>query len=99
MSLPSQFPAKVCLQRCSTCVFGPNSPISPERMRELADGWKGGNGHQICHHHGVGDEDGSRGEDVWCLGFWETQLTAIQRAMLVAAGYIVFVPPNPGEPR
>jgi hypothetical protein len=30
-------------------------------MRELADSWRNGSGHQICHHHGIGDS----GEDVW----------------------------------
>ncbi len=91
--LEPQFPAKVCEERCSTCVFGVNSPISAERMRELADGWKK-RGHQICHHHGVV----GHGEDVWCRGFWETQITDVLQALFIAMGYVVFVPCDPEEP-
>jgi hypothetical protein len=98
-ALKPQFPAKVRAARCATCIFGPNTPLSRERFAELAATWgKMRGSHQICHQHGTGDDEGgSDGEDVWCAGFWETQLTEHWRALFVALRFVVFVPAEPLE--
>lgn len=97
--------AKVCEQRCKTCVFDKqNRFIDTERFRELAKEWKNGQSHQICHQFGVGvmddNEDGEfehvlDGEDVWCRGFFDT-LPQWQQRLFELMGWIEFVP-LPGE--
>ena len=87
-----QFPAKVCATRCETCIFGPDSPITPRRFARLASTWaKMKGGHQVCHQYGTSEE----GTDVWCKGFWETQISEIYKRIFVAMGYVTFVSSDP----
>jgi hypothetical protein len=101
---------KVARERRATCIFGPNSPLSAARMREVTRSWAGGNGHQICHHFGSG-EAGSRpgdedfeGEDVWCRGFYDTQTPESVKELMrdfesVGLVRLVGEPPKDNEPR
>lgn len=90
-------PAVVAKTRCSTCIFGTNSPVDAERTRDLRAAWSKGDNHQVCHHFGVGTpdklEEGSR--DVWCRGFYETQVPPEVRELmegaLAAAGIVTFI--------
>ena len=93
-ALKPQFPAKVCEAKCKTCIFGPNSPLKRARFAAMAAKWaKMKGGHQTCHQWGVTEG----GEDVWCRGFWETQVDFEWRTLFEALGYVVFVPPEPEE--
>ena len=93
-ALKPQFPAKVCASRCKTCIFGPNTPLPRERFAELAKGWaKMRGGHQVCHQHGTSEG----GEDVYCRGFWDTQIPEADRVSFEARGYGTFVPSEPPE--
>ena len=52
-------------KRCSTCIFGTHSPISPERLAELRECWTIENRAQECHQHTVNDEQ------VGCAGHYQ----------------------------
>lgn len=78
-------------QQCSTCVFGPNSPISPERFRDLREQWerRGGETYQVCHQTatwtpGEDDEDAPPLEEQRvCRGFYDEMY--VRRGVPVAA--------------
>lgn len=46
-------------EKCSSCIFGPNSPVSPERFADLRAQWerRGNEKFQICHQVAVGNTD------------------------------------------
>ncbi len=52
-------------KRCSTCIFGAHSPISPERFAELRECWEKKDKGQECHQHTV------RHEQVGCAGHYQ----------------------------
>jgi len=98
---------KVAAARCSTCIFGPNSPIKdrPARMRELKRFWRLHDSHQVCHKFAIeGYEDGDEpldedappasinGEEVVCRGFYDTQTWGQMLRIADRLGCIVFVP-------
>lgn len=53
---------------CSSCIFGSNSPISPERLEDYKKKWRRLDTQQECHHSTV-EETG-----VVCRGYFEAAL-------------------------
>lgn len=91
MGLDPQFPAQVCARQCATCIFGPRTPITRERFAQLAAVWAKMRGsHQTCHAFGTTEG----GKDVWCAGFWETQVDDDHRLLFERLGYVTFVDPD-----
>lgn len=98
---PNSLTVRVAAARCDTCIFSKNRPVGPERMRDLAQGWRASNGdlqgHQICHVFGVGmltddnELEDFEGEDVWCRGFYDNHLPAEIRAIGEARGWVQFI--------
>lgn len=41
---------RICEERCSSCIFGPNSPISPARRDDYEYRWRTKDTFQNCHH-------------------------------------------------
>lgn len=69
----------MCEERCSTCIFGPNSPITPERRKDYMEKWQRSDTFQNCHHGTVNGDKAlmCRGFYDWCKSTgWEP--TAIQ---------------------
>ena len=65
-------------------------------MRDLHAQWQRTGGHQVCHYFGSeGDEEGEvDGADVWCRGFFETQVDPEVQALmygLAEVGIVTFV--------
>lgn len=58
-------PFQVNRRQCSTCIFGPKSPISPERFDQLKAQWAEEDIVQTCHHSSM------YGEQVGCRGHYE----------------------------
>lgn len=54
-------------------------------MRRLAAEWARFKSHQICHQHGTS----AGGDDVWCAGFYETQIPDDLKRSFEEAGFIV----------
>jgi hypothetical protein len=52
-------------RQCSTCIFGPHSPIGNARFEELKKGWTEGNCVQQCHQSNIA------GGNVACRGHYE----------------------------
>lgn len=55
--MSGQLKLRVVKGKCATCVFGPNSPITPERFQDLRRQWleRGHERFQICHHFATGN--------------------------------------------
>lgn len=56
---------KVNASQCSTCIFGPNSPLTPERLEQYKAQWQSKNRVQECHHATM------KHEKVGCRGHYE----------------------------
>lgn len=50
---------RVMSEKCGTCIFGPESPVGPERFAELRALWEkqGAEHWQVCHHSATGWSD------------------------------------------
>jgi hypothetical protein len=70
---------RVMPEKCSSCIFGPNSPIRPGRFEDLREQWerKANETYQVCHQTSVWDpddpEDGPDPEDdpAVCRGWYD----------------------------
>jgi hypothetical protein len=79
MTEPDLTRIRVCAERCSTCIFGPDSPITPARRRDYERQWRRADTFQNCHHGTVTGDRAlmCRGFFDWCKATgWEP--TAIQ---------------------
>ena len=56
---------KVNQRMCSTCIFGQNSPIPPERFAQLKEQWEREGIVQECHHATL------KQEQIACRGHYE----------------------------
>lgn len=58
---------RVNQEQCSTCIFGPNSPVSKDRFEDLREMWEtdGDERVQTCHHSSI------KGGDTGCRGHYE----------------------------
>jgi hypothetical protein len=56
-------------ERCSSCIFGAKSPVSPERFKELKRTWARRDTHQTCHHSTI------EGGQVACKGYFDAALS------------------------
>lgn len=57
---------RICSERCQTCIFGPESPISSASRREYERKWKRRDSFQNCHYGTiVGDKA------LMCRGFYD----------------------------
>lgn len=56
---------KVNRRQCSTCIFGPKSPIPPERLEDYKREWAEKGATQECHHATMTHEE------VACRGHYE----------------------------
>lgn len=55
------FGLEVQRSACSTCIFGPRSPVDlAAKLAEIADAYGGFNGYRVCHHSAT----------AVCAGFW-----------------------------
>lgn len=95
-------------EQCSTCVFGPDTPIPPERFQDLKEQWlaKTNESFQVCHQTAAWDVDDPEDEVpsidqiAVCRGFWDEMY--VKRGVPVSVlqifermGWIVFeVPPE-----
>lgn len=66
MTAPDLTVIRVCEERCATCIFGPNSPISPARRDEYMEWCRRGDTFQNCHY---GTITGDRA--LMCRGFYD----------------------------
>lgn len=102
---------RIMAGKCSSCIFGPNSPVAPERFAELRALWeqRGAEAYQICHQTFTGDTDDEdyvqpdmTSEAAVCGGFYEEmyQRRGIAVQVIQVAermGWIEFVEPEPEE--
>ena len=87
---------RVCEERCATCIFGPDSPISPQRREEYMRRWRQNDTFQNCHHGTVTGDHAlmCRGFYDWCKAVgWEP--LAIQLGERLDRLYFVPVPELP----
>jgi len=81
---------RVCKERCKSCIFSPDSPISSERRKEYERMWKKADRFQNCHYgtH-VGDKAlMCRGFYDWCKATgWEPPTITVGERM----GRLIFV--------
>lgn len=82
---------RVMAEKCSSCIFGPNSPLRRGRFEDLRAHWEkqGAEAHQVCHLTGAWDEDDEDEERpdpstlAVCRGFYQEMY--IERGLPVAA--------------
>jgi len=70
--------------RCATCIFGPRSPIPPERLEELKATWASEDRAQECHHHTARDEH------VGCAGHYQMGRLGIVYHPVIAIARQIF---------
>lgn len=75
-------------EKCASCIFGPNTPIPPERFAELRAQWeaRGNETFQVCHQTGAWDVDDPDDEPPEeysvCRGFYDEMV--VRRGLPVA---------------
>lgn len=59
--------------KCVSCIFGPDSPIEPDRFRELMASWieRVSERFQVCHLTGVDGDDLSIERIAVCRGWYD----------------------------
>lgn len=74
---------RICEERCASCIFGPNSPIGPQRRQEYERIWQKTDTFQNCHYGTITGDKAlmCRGFYDWCqvVQWWPTALQLGER--------------------
>lgn len=72
---------RVCEEKCDSCIFTPQSPISPARLREYMEIWQKSDTFQNCHKGTVTGDSA-----LMCRGFYDWCLSSGWKPTIVTLG-------------
>lgn len=57
--------------QCKTCIFGANTPITPESFEQYKQDWQDEDCHHICHQDSARDYENA---SITCRGYYEAAM-------------------------